>query len=184
MTMRTKTAKGQCNTRNSRGARKLDRAKVLDLHEKGMSDGEIATHQGVARSTVWRFLQQTKPERQALEYFKAHRADVLARLHAKSLDVQERIIDTLDDAVIKALTPSQKTGLLMSLNAQSGTTFDKERLERGKSTMNVSTLGRILGAAFGSAHKHGPIHPQDGAREGALQRKSTAIPHERVTNDE
>lgn len=150
MTPRSKSSDGQ---RSQRIARKLDRKKVLDLYQRGFSNPEIAQHEGVATTTVWRFLQQTKPERQALEYFKANRADVLARLHAKSLDVQERIIDTLDDAVIKALTPSQKTGLLMSLNAQSGTAFDKERLERGKSTMNVSTLVRILGAAFESAHK-------------------------------
>jgi len=142
--------------RSQRIARKLDRKKVLDLHQRGLSNPEIAKHEGVATTTVWRFLRQTKPERQALEYFKTNRADVLARLHAKSLDAQERILDTLDDGIIKTLTPSQKSGLLMSLNAQSGTTFDKERLERGKSTMNVSTLARILSAGFDNAHKHTP----------------------------
>ncbi len=51
---------------NQRKARKINREKVLDLHAKGLSTEEIARHEGVVPSTVWRFLQQTKPEQQAL----------------------------------------------------------------------------------------------------------------------
>lgn len=133
-------------------ARKLDRKKVSDLHSKSFSTAEIAQHQGVNPSTVWRFLEQTKPERQALEHFKANRADVLARLQAKSLDAQERILDTLDDGVVKALTASQKSGLLMALNAQSGTSYDKERLERGLSTDNHSVVSKLLDARVKSRY--------------------------------
>ena len=138
--------------RTKRNARKMDRAKVVALAKQGMSTLDIARHQNVSPSTVWRFLQQTKPERQALELFKAHRADVLARLQAKSLDAQERILDTLDDGMIGALAPSQKTGLLMALNAQHGTLFDKERLERGESTSNISIVSRMLESVT-SLHK-------------------------------
>lgn len=139
--------------RKPRTARKLDRKKVVDLHKKGLSTEEIAKHQGVAPSTVWRFLQQTKPEQQALEQFKKNRADVLARIQAKSLDTQERILDTLDDAVLSELSPSQKSGLLMSLNAQSGTAYDKERLERGESTQNISTVSRMIDARVTSLYR-------------------------------
>jgi hypothetical protein len=125
-------------------ARKIDRQKVLELHEQGLSIVDIAQHQQVDRSAIWRFLHSTEPERKALAYFKANRADVLARLQAKSLDVQERILDTLDDGVVKALTPSQKSSLLMSLNAQGGTLYDKERIETGKSTQNISVMGRVM----------------------------------------
>src|SRR5215472_19296463 len=112
--------------RSQRKARKLDRPKVLELAQQGMSTGDISKHQRVAPSTIFRFLHQTEPERQALEHFKKNRADVLARIQAKSLDVQERIIDSLKDPVIDALTPSQKTGMLTALNVVHGTTFDKE----------------------------------------------------------
>jgi IS30 family transposase len=130
--------------RTQRKARKLDRAKVIELAEQGLSTADIAKHQGVAPSTVFRFLQQTEPERLALEAFKQRRADVFDRLSAKSLDAQERIIDTLDDALIGALTPTQKSGLLMTLNVQAGTLFDKRRLEEGKSTENVGILGKLI----------------------------------------
>lgn len=128
-------------------ARKLDRQKVLALHEQGLSIVDIAKHQQVDRSAVWRFLHSTEPERRALEQFKQNRADVFAKLQAKNLDVQERILDTLDEGVVNALTPHQKTGLLMSLNSQFGTIYDKERLETGKSTENVSMLTRMLESA-------------------------------------
>ena len=150
MKSRDNASSGPCNQRK---ARKLDREKVLDLRARGFSATEIAKQQGVAHSTVWRFLRQTEPERQAVEHFKQNRADVLARLQAKSLDAQERIIDTLDDGIISALTPSQKSGLLIALNAQSGTVYDKERLERGESTSNISVLSRMLDSRISTIYK-------------------------------
>jgi IS30 family transposase len=130
--------------RTKRTARKLDRAMALEQAKRGMSTVEIAKRQGVAPSTVFRFLQRMKPEQRALEHFKTHRADVLAKLQLKSLDAQERIIDTLNDGVIKALTPSQKSSFLISLNVTTGTCFDKERLQRGQSTSNQSIISRML----------------------------------------
>ena len=155
--------------RSQRKARKLDRPKVLELAQQGMSTADISQHQRVAPSTVFRFLQQTEPERQALEHFKKNRADVLARIQAKSLDVQERIIDSLKDPVIDALTPSQKTGMLTALNVVHGTTFDKERLHSALSTHNVSQLTQILNLAVDEAYKPKspspvkPPIPQSGA---------------------
>jgi transposase len=140
----TEVMDSQSPQRTQRKARKLDRAKVLELSEQGLSTTDIAKHQGVAPSTVFRFLQQTEPERLALEAFKKERGDVFARLSAKSLDLQEKIVDTFDDALLTALTPSQKSGLLMTLNAQHGTLYDKERLERNLSTANVGVLGKII----------------------------------------
>ena len=127
-----------------RTARKLNRAKALQQAARGMSNPEIAKQQGVNKSTVFRFMQRMRPEQQAVDQFKAGRADVLARLQAKSLDATDRILDTLDDAVIGALTSTQKASLLMALNAQHGTCFDKERMERGQSVANVSILTQLL----------------------------------------
>jgi hypothetical protein len=106
-------------------------------------------------------MQRMRPERQPLELFKTHRADILARLQAKSLDAQERIVDTLSDGVIGALTPSQKSGFLMSLNAQHGTSFDKERLERGQSTSNQSIISRLLDDTVKGLYKPKPLGRED-----------------------
>jgi hypothetical protein len=53
---------------------------VLELAEQGLSTADIAKHQQVAPSTIFRFLQQTQPERQAVEAFRKERGDVFARL--------------------------------------------------------------------------------------------------------
>lgn len=132
------------NERTQRSPRKLDRKKAVELAEQGLSTADIAQHQKVAPSTIYRFLRQSMPEREALEHFKAGRANVFASLSLKSLELQEKIVETFDDRIISALTPSQKSGLLMTLNVQAGTLFDKERLERGKSTNNISILGKLI----------------------------------------
>ena len=133
--------------RTQRTARKINRAKVMDLADQGMSTADIAQHQGVAPSTVFRFLQRTKPEREALEVFKKERGDVFANLAAKSLALQERIVDTFDESVVKTLKPHEKGSLLHALNIQAGTLYDKERLERNLSTANVGILGKLIMAA-------------------------------------
>lgn len=132
--------------RTQRKARKLDRAKVVELAEQGLKTIDIAKHQGVAPSTVFRFLQQTEPTRQALDIFKKNRGDAFARLAAKSLDLQDRLVDTFDEPVVTALKTHEKCSLLHALNIQAGTLYDKERLERGQSTSNValSLLGQIV----------------------------------------
>lgn len=140
-------------------SRKLDRQKVLDMHARGFSAPEIAHQQGVNHSTVWRFLERMKPELGAVEVFKKGRADVLARIQVKSLDAQERIIDTMNDVFVAALTPSQKSGMLIALNAQHGTLFDKERLERGQSTSNAAIITAMLDNAHDQLYSKAVTSP-------------------------
>ena len=131
--------------RSQRSARKLDRKAALAQRDRGLTNREIAGLQGVATSTVRRFLERMEPERAAVEEFKSGRADALARIQGKSLDLQERIIDSMTDHVLETLAPHQKNGLLMSVNTVFGTAFDKERLERGKSTQNIGLIAKMMG---------------------------------------
>lgn len=143
--------KSSPDRRKRRDARKIDRKKVLELRGQGLAVTDIATHQGVAPSTIWRFLDRTKPQQEALERFKTGRADIFAEVQAKSLHVQNRILDSLQaDGVVEALTPHQKGGLLHSVNTVFGTVYDKERLERGQSTGNIAVMSKIMGQAHQS----------------------------------
>jgi IS30 family transposase len=134
-------------------AYKIDRKKVLELKAKGMNDSEIARNQGVAQSTIGRFLLSVSKEAEHVEAFKAGRADILASLQAKSLDLQQRIVDSLTDGDLALLSPAQKGGMLTSLNIMHGTLYDKERLERGQSTANVSLIAKMMGSALKDAGK-------------------------------
>jgi IS30 family transposase len=144
-----KAPKGQRNEGKARKARKLDRKKVLDLHSKGLSTVEIARHQGVAPSSVWRFLERTKPQQEALERFKGHRADELAHMHGKAIEVQGLILDRMkaeleNGGVANALTPTAKTQYLNAATMAGGVSYDKERLERGLATSHVSVVSRLI----------------------------------------
>ena len=154
-------------SKRKRTARKLDDEKVLALARAGVPAVDIAKHQGVERTTVWRFLQQHKDDLKSVDIYKANRADMLACLQGETLSLQKRIIASFDDGVLSALKPTEKTGLLMALNATHGTTFDKERLERGQSTQNVSLIGKMMGEAFGSVHKEGKPAPIEGEKLGS-----------------
>jgi predicted transcriptional regulator YheO len=117
-----------------------------------MSNPEIALALGVSPSTVYRFLEKHSPEQRTLQTFIEHRADIFADFGRKALDLQKKIIDSLSqDGVLDALTPSQKAGIMQSLNIAHGTIYDKERLERGKSTENHSVLHRVMGKAVDGA---------------------------------
>ena len=155
--------------RTQRTARKLDRVKAVELAGQGMSTADIAQHQGVAPSTVFRFLQQTKPDRYALEVFKKERRDVFARLAAKSLDLQDRIVDTFDDRIITALKPHEKGPCSTRSTFKPGTLYDKERLERGQSTQNLSILGKLLVPPEENlgAPKAGPANITEGVQAGS-----------------
>jgi IS30 family transposase len=151
----SKASSGQCIQRK---ARKLDRRKALDQHKRGLSNAEIANLQGVNESTVWRFLERTKPEQRALERFKSGRADELANVQGKAVQVQHLVLDRMrdelsDDRMASALSPSQKSGYLNAATIAGGTAFDKERLERGESTQNISTMSRMLDNRVGSKYK-------------------------------
>lgn len=162
--------------RNERKPRKINSKKVMDLHARGFSAPEIARQQGVAHSTVWRFLERMKPEIGAVEAFKKNRADVFARLQAKSLDAQERIIDTLDDGVVAALTPSQKSSMLIALNVQSGTAFDKERIERGQSVQNISIVSRMIDQQVSTLYKRKPESVTARPSKGTTDEATTSKP--------
>ena len=115
---------------------------------------DIAKRLGVTTGAVYKFLDKATPEHQALEAFKNNRANVFADLQSKAIDLQRKLIESFyENGVLVALTPQQKTGLMMSLNAVSGTIYDKERLELGKSTQNVGLIARMMGDSLGRIGK-------------------------------
>ena len=135
--------------RTQRNSRKLNRRKTQELNDVGMSTMDIAQHQGVARTTVWRFLQQLKPQQEQLNQFKEHRGDCFAQIQGKALHVQDLALDSIardfeEKGFTNALTPTAKTKLLHAAVLAGGVAFDKERLAGGQSTQNVSFLSKVI----------------------------------------
>lgn len=107
----------------------------------------------MAHTTITRLLERIHQSSRPIHDFRAHRADILARVSAKSLALQEDLLDDLErDRLAGALSPQQKSALLQSLNIVHGTLFDKERLERGQSSHNISVLSKLIDTTIQSAY--------------------------------
>ena len=164
--------------RSQRIARKLDREKVQDLAARGLSTADIAKHQNVASTTVWRFLRQLKPQQQQLDQFLNRRADCLAQLHGQALDVQERVLDRMredleDDGIMKAMTPASKAKFLQAAVIAGGVSYDKERLQRNMSSSNLSILALV-------ASVDDFLYPKSQVKKAAGEVLDGTVSHDRV----
>ncbi len=120
---------------------------------RGISPAEIGKIIGRHRTSVWRFLNTLEQEKVHVERYKQNRADVFAHLQGKAISLQHKIIEHVsNDRVLAALDDRAKVGLVNSLNNVYGTAYDKERLERGESTHNVSVLSQLLKRRVGSLY--------------------------------
>lgn len=136
---------------------KLDYVKAAQFADAGLGCVDIAKHQGVSKQAAWQFLHTYQLRKPDVAKFRAIRADVLAELQADNLNLQAKLLQQLNqDGVLDSLTQHAKTGLLFALNAQHGTLFDKERLERGESTSNHSVMTTMLGNSVKSLYAKTP----------------------------
>ena len=151
--------------------RKLNEKRVKQLAAEGFSTYEIARSQGVNQSNVARFLAAHSIQKKETEAYKINRADLLAhtgsRIHALIASVAESIEADVQNGVVGALAPDCKGKLARDLSVIKGVLFDKERLERGQSTQNVSLIGKMMGSALDSAYKTPETTPIEGGKLGS-----------------
>ena len=103
----------------------IDVEKVFDLmvnHNHSQSD--VARILGCSKQNINKLIQRYFPELQALRGYKKHRGDILASFQAK-------ILSKIDNAIIDKANLRDKITAMAIL-------YDKERLERGQSTQNIS----------------------------------------------
>jgi hypothetical protein len=98
--------------------------KLLKWRKQGLSYDEIGGMIGRSKQAVHQRLQPYKDAIENLPVFKENRADIFA-IH------QQRLLNSLSDDDIRKIPPGSRfTGV--------GILYDKERLERGQSTGNIS----------------------------------------------
>lgn len=148
-------------SRRSKAPANLDT--VAAQYAAGQTTRELAREYGTSHVSIQRWLDKHHAEMRSVERYKLTRADILARVQSKALKLQEEIIEGLEkDSLAGTLTPQQKSGLLQSLNIVHGTLFDKERLERGQSSHNISVLSRMIDNTVDDMYK--PQHIDEGIR--------------------
>lgn len=114
--------------------------RVTDLAERGVPAAEIARIEGVAQSTIWRALKKYSVERQTLDEFRTGKADLLDEMQRRGMEFVARVLESIEDEDIRAMTASQKMDAVRTGVIMSGTYYDKGRLERGQSTANIQSL--------------------------------------------
>jgi len=103
-----------------------ERIVKLKTSNPTLSERQIAELAGCSKSSVHLALERYGINPNAIEGYKTNRADIFAGL-------QDRILNKLTDMAL------EKTPAIQLVTAAS-ILYDKERLERGESTSNVSVL--------------------------------------------
>ena len=122
--------------------RKFDTAKVQALVKKGMIATDIAKTQGVALSTITRYLAELDIKAKDIQRYKSGRADRLALSQLKAATVADMIVDQWLERPELVLSQDARTQKEILVAANSVKTYDhnSERLERGESTSNTISI--------------------------------------------
>lgn len=94
-----------------------------------MSDKELET----LKKSVEKF-------RGAIDFYKVNRADIFVSKQMSYQKLADYIISTMDKEQIDGAKLTEKLACLKVLDTGAAIFYDKERLERGESTQNVSVL--------------------------------------------
>jgi predicted transcriptional regulator len=102
---------------------------MLELRDKNLNHGQIATLLGCDRSNVSRRLAKYKPTLEKIDRYKKNRADIYAHMQT------ELLAGVTSDKIKDSSATQLITGAAIL--------YDKERLERGQSTANMSVASLI-----------------------------------------
>lgn len=104
--------------------RSINPVEVLELREKGLSFAQIGKILGCTKQAAHKAFQHVKTDFRGVEKFKDIRADIFALF-------QKKLLYSLTAGEIKSMAPASRITAAAIL-------YDKERLERDKSTSNIS----------------------------------------------
>lgn len=97
---------------------------IIAYRKKGLSLAEIAKLTGRCKQTIHERLESVGYSPESLDNFIKHRGDVLAHF-------QSKLLNSLTPEAINEMYPHQRV-------LSAAILYDKERLERGKSTQNIN----------------------------------------------
>lgn len=134
----------QAATKKKTRNRKIDKELVLKLADANMSAADIAKIEGVHKSSITRFLNESHPDYDALKSFRARKAEILNALQGKSAEVILTILEDFTPGVLRKMTISEKKEILRITSTSFGIASDKIRQlqqdegREGGITVNIS----------------------------------------------
>ena len=103
---------------------------IIPLRNKGLSLSQIGRLLGVSKQAVHQVFERHGFDTGTVERFRKDRGAIFA-------DLQRRLLKSMTDEEIKKMAPRDRVVAL-------GICFDKERLEVGQSSFNLSSLSVLI----------------------------------------
>lgn len=115
-----------------------DKAKVEALTKAGITQSEIMAITGKSRESI-RLYQRDIQERKApIHEFKEQLSDALHLDLLLGMQLKHKLLISLEEEDIASLHVNDRRQLINTLNTSNGISYDKIRLQDGKSTVNSS----------------------------------------------
>ena len=113
---------------------------VKSLVDSGTSYRKINEITGVSLGHITKIVKEFESSQELIDWYQKNKLNVLMKAQLENLALQEAIRDSITEDQLKKWTPDQKARWYQVLGTDHGIKFDKERLERGQSTENVSVI--------------------------------------------
>jgi len=131
--------------------RKLNTTKVITLYNQGVIPSDIAKQQGVAISTITRYLQSIKPQLQEIQTYSGLKADALCLSQLKLQTVSNTILDRWinEPELISSQDVRLQKEVLVAVQGAKSYEMTAERLQRGQSSENIAIIMDSIAAIKG-----------------------------------
>jgi hypothetical protein len=128
--------------KTKRKPRKLNTTKVIQLYKQGVIPSDIAKQQGVAVSTVTRYLETIKPQLSEIQKYSDLKADALCLSQLKLQTISNTILDEwiADPEKLRQQDMRLQKEVLIAVQGAKTYEHQAERLERDQSTSNVAQI--------------------------------------------
>lgn len=135
--------------RKQRPARKIDRKKVEELRDKGLTITDIAEHQQVTPATIYRYLTNYTDKKEKIELTKNNMAGLLMQSCAENMEIAHRIKQNIltNWETFKDSDYRLQKEVLIAVEGGRHYNYLDYRLETDQSTENQAVLVQAISEA-------------------------------------
>jgi transposase len=117
---------------------------VKSLVDAGTNYRKINEITGVSLGHITKIVKEFESSQDLINWYQKNKLNILMKAQLENLALQEAIRNSITKVDLKKWTPDQKARWYQVLGTDHGIKFDKERLERGQSTENVSVIIEMI----------------------------------------
>ena len=113
---------------------------IKSLVDAGTPYRKVMEITGVSLGFISKIVKEFASNQELIDWYQKNKVKILMKTQMDNLAFQEAIRASITKAEVKGWTPDQKARWYQVLGTDYGIKFDKQRLEEGQSTENVSVI--------------------------------------------